>query len=94
MSGPIHRKHEMKVIYRLAAILALWTGLAGPAFAQIVAPPLFPPPCSDSHCLNPAQGAKVIPQGAIQAQRGCPSGTMLDPRKGTCRVMAPAPGTP
>jgi hypothetical protein len=84
----------MQVISRLATVLALWTGLAAPALGQIVTPSLFPPPCSDSHCLNQNQGAKIIPQGAVQAQRGCPQGTMFDARKGTCKVLPQVPGTP
>ena len=94
MSNPIHCKHEMQVISRLVTILALCTGLSAPALGQIVTPSLFPPPCSDNHCVNQNQGAKIIPQGAVQAQRGCPQGTMFDARKGTCKVLPPGPGTP
>jgi hypothetical protein len=91
---PIRGKSEMQVIILLATIFALWTGLADPASAQIVTPSLFPPPCSGSNCINQNQGAKIIPQGAVQAQRGCPQGTMFDPRKGTCKVLPPVTGTP
>ena len=91
MSNPARDK---QVISMLAAILALLAGMAAPALGQIVTPSLFPPPCSNGHCVNQNQGATVIPQGATQAQRGCPQGTMFDPRKGTCKVLPQAPGTP
>jgi hypothetical protein len=84
---------EKRVISGLAALLALLGSLTAPALGQIVTPTLTPPPCT-SHCVNPNPGARIIPQGATQAQRGCPPGTMFNPRKGTCRVLQPVPGTP
>jgi len=92
MSHPSRAKCKKQAMSRLAAILALLDG-GSPALGQIVTPTLVPPPCT-SHCVNPNQGARVIPQGAIQAQRGCPQGTEFNARKGTCRVLPPMQGTP
>ena len=94
MSSPTRDKREMQVISMLAAVLALSAGMAAPALGRIVTPSLFPPPCSDSHCVNQNQSATVIHRGATQAQRGCPQGTMFDARKGTCKVLPLVPGTP
>jgi hypothetical protein len=93
MSRSFRVKCEKQAISRLAAVLALLLGLGSPALAQIVTPNLTPPPCT-SHCVNPNPGARVIPQGATQAQRGCPPGTEFNARKGTCRVLPPLQGTP
>ncbi len=94
MSNPARDKREMQIISILAATLALSAGMAAQALGQIVTPSLFPPTCSDSHCVNQNQGATLIPQGATQVQRGCPQGTMFDALKGTCKVLPQAPGTP
>ena len=94
MSHSIPAKCEKHAISWLAAILTLLGGLGGaPALAQIVTLTLPLPPCS-SHCVNQTQGARVIPQGALQAQRGCPEGTVFNARKGTCKVLPPLQGTP
>jgi hypothetical protein len=85
---------EKQVISRLVVLLALWGSLTAPAQGQIVTPTLTPPPCSGDHCLHQNQGARIIPQGATQAQRGCPQGTMFNARKGTCKVLQPLQGTP
>jgi hypothetical protein len=89
----IRSKGEKRVISGVAAFLTLLGGLTSPAMSQIITPTLIPPPCS-SHCVNPVQGAKIIPQGATQAARGCPSGTVFNARKGTCKVLQPVPGMP
>jgi hypothetical protein len=94
MLNPGPTAGEKRVISGLAVLLALLGGLAAPASGQVVTPTLIPPPCSGSHCVNQNQGARIIPQGATQAQRGCPQGTMFNPRKGTCKVLQPVPGTP
>ena len=86
---------EKQAISRLATILTLLSGLVGsPALGQIVTPSLTLPPCTGSHCMNQNQGARIIPQGATQAQRGCPQGTEFNARKGTCKVLPPMQGTP
>lgn len=94
MPNPARAKGEKQVISRLATILALLGGLITPALGQIITPTLTPPPCTGNHCVNQNQGARIIPQGATQAQRGCPQGTVFNARKGTCKVLQTVPGTP
>jgi len=94
MFNPSLAGGEKQVIYRLAVLLVVLGSLAGPAMGQIVTPTLTPAPCSGSRCLNRNPGGRIIPQGATQAQRGCPQGTMFNARKGTCKVLQPVQGTP
>lgn len=94
MVSPSPTAGEKRVISGLALLLALLVSLAAPALGQIVTPALTLPPCTGNHCVNQNPGARIIPQGATQAQRGCPQGTMFNPRKGTCKVLQPRPGTP
>jgi len=94
MFNPAFVLGEKQVMSRLAVLLALLGSLTAPALGQIVTPTLTPPPCSGNHCVKQNQGARVIPQGATQAQRGCPQGTEFNTHKGTCRVLPPLQGTP
>jgi hypothetical protein len=74
--------------------LAIGVAAAVPAQAQVVTPSIYPAPCSGTHCLNAPRGAKIFTGGPATAERGCPTGTVFNPRRGTCKVMPQTPGTP
>ena len=79
--------------FALPAALGLALLSAAPALAQIVAPVLIPPPCSGRNCPGQPMGTGVIrPTAPPSAQRlPCPSGTVYNPQKGTCKVLPVAP---
>jgi len=65
---------------------------AVPAFGQIVTPVLTQPPCSGRSCPPRLGGEVIRPADTPTAQRqACPSGTVYNPQKGTCKVLPVAP---
>lgn len=71
------------------AIASLILLLMMPVNAEIVRPTLSPPPCSGTHCVRSAQGARLQPPGASGRQKvRCPAGTVYNPSRGTCKVVA------
>jgi hypothetical protein len=78
----------------ILAAISIVVAATAPAQAQVVTPSIYPPPCTGTHCLNAPRGAKTFTGGPATAERGCPAGTVFNPRRGTCKVMPATPGTP
>ncbi len=65
----------------IAIVFAL---AATPAGAQIVKPVITPPPCTGQNCPRALRSA--MPQAPAHPGL-CPSGTVYNPKKGTCKVL-------
>ena len=76
-------------LMRAAVLVIGAVAWCAPASAQVMKPQLTVPPCTDPHnCPNYKPGAALAPPGATQGPRvPCPSGTVYNPKRGTCKVV-------
>jgi hypothetical protein len=70
-------------------IAVLLLAPSAPSTAQVLKPQLTQAPCTDPHnCPNYKRGAALDPPGSAAGQKvPCPTGTVYNPKRGTCKVV-------